>query len=817
MDKSSTGIPALDDFIDQHKWADASMFKIDYNSDTDFVVHKKNAGAWDGFINYFTVAEHDHEIDNADAFRKDNGDPEYDKHIVLDGWTYNIDPNKVTVGKHNYLNDKNELDYGMKDEDPKEDTFDDSFIKDIKESLRLGIITLDEADLLIEEELRIREGLFGMGNDKAVGDDELNQMIAQLKPLVKDDKQIIQQFQTVIPALSQATDKADGADQQQAANAAPGDAGTVAPNAAAQGAPGAPAAAASAPRAAADAAPDPATPQGQKQIAGNKQKISKLLTGLNIQDPDGSLEKKLLKVSGDVIGKISTAVDQLKGGATPATPAKASMADQMSQMHQSSSRIKTKSSITEARGLDILNRAIAIVMLESQLVEVGGAQLATQTSGGGNAFTNFANQAAGATGLAPKLSPTSGLLDPDQLNKFVTAPSTVPNMFMKGNPQGYSVSPDGMLMRGQYQVGQLNAQQLNGLRGNLEQQGMPADSTTINPNSFKALGVEDSTGPNIGGDPNAGSQMVGELDGVPGRADGIPATPAATPAPAAAAEPQSDGGSIEHVGSTSIMKDPSGNIISVQDINGNDITKQYKDEQAMTADTSHEPVDTGAADSTPVAADSTPVAAANGSTTAAAGDDIPQDHTGSMDAAGQVTSSYGDSGANHEDLMALAGDAGKQVMSVVGPLAAHLIPGIGTALALAGLAWKGYQMGKQMGWWGKGKAAQAPQAQPQMTPQQEQQLSQASSAVMASYLHAILTSATAEDSKSKTGFMGMQNARAQMINRSLKANPLVYQIGQDPKQRFIKQFADVGVAVKALVAGQVTRVGMQSQKIAQAA
>jgi hypothetical protein len=247
-------------------------------------------------------------------------------------------------------------------------------------------------------------------------------------------------------------------------------------------------------------------------------------------------------------------------------------------------------------------------MLESQLVEVGGAQLATQTSGGGNAFTNFANQAAGATGLAPKLSPTSGLMDPDQLNKFVTSPSINPNMFMKGNTQGYSVSPDGMLMRGQYQVGQLNAQQLNGLRGNLEQQGMPADSTTINPNSFKALGVEDSTGPNIGGDPNAGSQMTGEMDGVPGRAGGIPATPAS----AAAAEPQSDGSSIEHVGSTSIMKDPSGNIISVQDISGNDITKQYKDEQAMTADTSHEPVAAGAADSAPAAE-------ANGGTAAAAG------------------------------------------------------------------------------------------------------------------------------------------------------------------------------------------------------
>jgi hypothetical protein len=771
MNKPRTGVPALDDFIKQNEWANENMFRIDYNSDTDFVIHKKDPGAWEAFIYYFTVAEHDYQIDNAELFPKANGEPDYDKHIVLNGWTYNIDPfaNKITVGKHIYLNDKHEL--FEKKIITKEDKIkpDYKYVEYIELSLKHGFITEKEALELYEKELNnLNEGILGFGNDKKVDDNQIKLVLDKLTPYSKiNPKQLqneIQQYVKQNPQIAKANNEVE---KQRPTKPIGEPSVSTSTATAAQGAPkydmydgngngiGEPI----------SQAANSAQSQQIPTIIANvdnrpsevrqrvKAKAHQLLSQLNIQNPE--IEVSLSRANVKAIDALISAVNKI----TNKEPVNKAPVEQPSSsnndLHKKNvtralnknkarrfgnSTIKTKSSLTEVQGMSILNRALSIVFLENQLIEV---------------------------------------MAPDQLDKFVTNPYINTNMFMKANPQGYSVSPDGMLMRGQYQVGQLNAQQLSALRGNLEQHGMPATSTTINPNSFKTLGVEDSTGT---------------------------VTPAATPTPAAAAEPQPDGSSIERVGSTSIMKDPNGKVIGVYDINGNDITKDYTDEQAMIADTSHQPEDTAAG-------------------TATGGTGEPVDHfihgpnsglqgyTGNYDftggGGGDVINAVGG-----DDLISSAIDIGSAAAKIVGgslvalgvAASPFLVP-IGVTLAMAGSVWRIYNAGKNFGWWGK----KGNQPQQKATGQQQVQPLPAdlSKKILGMYLYNIAQTGQNISGKAKSGFLGTQNDRAQSINRSLSAAPVSYRIGTDPKWRTIKSFADLQAAAESI--DGVSQVAYQSQ------
>jgi hypothetical protein len=813
MDKHRTGVPALDDFIKQHEWANENMFKIDYNSDTDFVIRKKDPGAWEAFINYFTVAEHDHQIDNAELFPKANGEPDYDKHIVLNGWTYNIDPfaNKITVGKHSYLNDKHELfekKIIIKENKIKPDY---KYIEYIELSLKHGFITEKEALELYEKELNnLNEGILGFGNDKKVDDNQIKLVLDKLTPYSKiNPKQLqneIQQYVKQNPQIAKANNEVE----KQQPTKPIGEPSVSTSTAAATQTQSA--ANASQSQQIPTSANVDNRPSEVKQRV--KAKAHQLLSQLNIQNPE--IEVSLSRANVKAIDALISAVNKI----TNKEPVNKAPVEQPSSsnndLHKKNvtralnknkakrfgnSTVKTKLSLTEIQGMSILNRALSIVFLENQLIEIGGAQAATQTSGGGTPISNFVNQAQGATGLAPKLSPTSGLMDPDQLNKFVTSPSINPSMFMKGNPQGYSVSPDGMLMRGQYQVGQLNAQQLNGLRGNLEQQGVPAESTTINPNSFQTLGVEDSTGPNIGGDPGAGSQMIGGLDGVPGRQGGIPRV-----------ENQLTGSEEEppYNGENTL----SGEINTTNDGiglgNTGSGTPALNDGRGGFGNVaSNEAIPNVSTSNSISSAGSNIDHFSHGPNSGLQGFTGNYDSMGGSVGVGDVINAVGG-----DDLISNAIDMGSAAAKVVGgslvalgvAASPFLVP-IGVTLAMAGSVWKIYNAGKNFGWWGK----KGNEPQQKATGQQQVQPLPAdlSKKILGMYLYNIAQTGQNISGKAKSGFLGTQNDRAQSINRSLSAAPVSYRIGTDPKWRTIKSFADLQAAAESI--DGVSQVAYQSQ------
>lgn len=140
-------IPALNDFIDQHGHDGFSLanFNIEDAGNNIFSItpahDKRSYFAFDAFKNFI---EANYDSDKATAVARVGEEPNYGKTFHLGQWNFTVDDDEIQASK-DILADE---DFSIDNND-----FGDPFVNDVEASYREGIITREEADLILFEEL----------------------------------------------------------------------------------------------------------------------------------------------------------------------------------------------------------------------------------------------------------------------------------------------------------------------------------------------------------------------------------------------------------------------------------------------------------------------------------------------------------------------------------------------------------------------------------------------------------------------------------------------------------------------------------------
>jgi len=340
-----TGILELDKFILEHEhWgASLDMFivKDDKHVKNIYYIypnkkHKMWKGAWEAFLYELTAGRHSHEIDNAMFSPTDiDQPPEYGKSITINGWVYRIEGDKVTVEKHKFYNTNHQLSY-------------------------------------LESSLLLSEGIWGIGNDKTVSDNQINYVLKSLTSLgYNPQKENEVQSQIDKQNQSSQTQSGDSPSINISSNTA-----TPSPENA---------------QAANTADAGQQTPKNSANVGeapAAKDQISSLLDKLNISDQQTKdyITTRLLKVSKSVIGELSKAIDDLvsnqkvENGLDQLADGEEldPEYDEFERKHgqsfqQSFKKINAKT-LTESQGLFILDEVLSIILEDQTQQQAQPAQ-----------------------------------------------------------------------------------------------------------------------------------------------------------------------------------------------------------------------------------------------------------------------------------------------------------------------------------------------------------------------------------------------------------------------------------------------------------